>query len=65
MVKEHYAFSEAEKELALPLYRCLCPLWFTAVEELKAAKGEREIRAALDEAERALTMEIDFRSRMD
>ena len=65
VVKEHYAFSEEEKELALPLFRCLCPLWFTAVEELKAAKGEWEIRAALDEAERALTMEIDFRSRMD
>ncbi len=65
VVKEHYAFSEAEKELALPLFRCLSPLWFTAVEQLRAAKGEREIRAALDDAERALTLEIDFRSRMD
>ncbi len=65
VVKERYRFSEAEKELALPLFRCLFPLWFTAVEQLKAAKEEREIRAALDDTERAQTMEIDFRSRMD
>ena len=65
IVKERYRFSESEKELALPLFRCLSPLWFTGVEQLKAAKGEDEIRAALDDAERALTLEIDFRSRMD
>ena len=62
---ERYRFSESEKELALPLFRCLSPLWFTGVEQMKAAKGEDEIRAALDDAERALTLEIDFRSRMD
>ena len=65
VVRQRYEFSEAEKELALPLFRCLSPLWFTGVEQLKAAKGEEEIRAALDDAERALTLEIDFRSRMD
>ena len=65
VVRQRYGFSEAEKELALPLFRCLSPLWFTGVEQLKAAKGEEEIRAALDDAERALTLEIDFRSRMD
>lgn len=65
VVKERYRFSEAEKELALPLFRCLSPLWFTGVEQLKAAKGDEEIRAVLDDTERAQTMEIDFRSRMD
>ncbi len=65
VVKERYRFSEAEKELALPLFRCLSPLWFTAVGQLKAAKREEEIQAALDDAERAQTLEIDFRSRMD
>ncbi len=64
VVRQHYGFSEAEKELALPLFRCLFPLWFTSVEQLKAAKGEEEIRAALDDAERAQTMEIDFRAYM-
>ena len=65
IVKERYRFSEAEKELAQPLFRCLFPLWFTSVEQLKAAKGEQEIQAALDDTERSQTLEIDFRSRMD
>lgn len=63
-VREVYAFSDAEKELALPLYRCLCPLWFTSVERLKAAAGEAEIRAALAAVEEAQTREIDFRAYM-
>jgi len=65
VVKERYRFSEAEKELALPLVRCLLPLWFTNVERLKAAKGEKEIQAALDDVELAQTMEIDFRACME
>ena len=64
VVKERYRFSEAEMELALPLFRCLSPLWFTSVEQLKAAKGNEEIRAALDETERAQTLEVDFRKYM-
>ena len=64
VVKERYRFSEAEKELAQPLFRCLFPLWFTSVEQLKAAKGEQEIQAALDDTERAQTLEIDFRAYM-
>ena len=64
IVKERYRFSEAEMELALPLFRCLSPLWFTSVEQLKAATGEEEVQAALDETERAQTMEIDFRAYM-
>ena len=65
VVKERYTFSEAEKELALPLYRCLCPLWYTDAERLKAAKNEEEIQTALDDTERMQTMEIDFRAVMD
>ena len=64
VVRECCAFSEAEKELALPLYRCLRPLWFTSVERLKAAKEDEEIDAALEETERAQTEEIDFRAYM-
>lgn len=36
-----YAFSEAEKEAALPLYRCLKPLWYTRVEALKDAAATK------------------------
>ena len=64
VVRERYRFSESEKELALPLFRCLFPLWFTSVEQLKAAKGEEEIQAALEDTERLQTMEIDFRAYM-
>ncbi len=59
-VREVYPFCQAEKELALPLYRCLCPLWFTSVDQLKAAKTEEEVRRALEDVERAQTREIDF-----
>ncbi len=60
VVREVYPFCQAEKELALPLYRCLCPLWFTSVDQLKAAKTEEEVRRALEDVERAQTREIDF-----
>ena len=36
IASEVYRFSELEKNTALPLYRCLKPLWYTRVEELKA-----------------------------
>ena len=65
VVRKDYPFSEAEKDLALPLFRCLFPLWFTSVEQLKEARGEAEIRAALDDAELAQTMDIDFRAYME
>ena len=65
VVKERYQFSEAEKELALPLFRCLLPLWYTSVERLKAARGEKEIQGALDDVELAQTMEIDFKVYME
>lgn len=57
----YYPFSPAEKAAALPLYRCLKPLWYTRVEDLKAAGEDRErIGRRLDESERCLTEDIDF-----
>ena len=58
---EAYSFSEEEKRAALPLYRCLKPLWFTRLEELKEAKrDETAIRRCLDRTEHFLTADIDF-----
>ena len=65
VVRTCYRFSEAEKELALPLFRCLVPLWFTSVEQLREAKEEAAVQAALDDVELAQTMEIDFRAYME
>jgi hypothetical protein len=63
---EYYRFSDAEKDAALMLYRCLKPLWYTRVQKLKeAGNASGAIKAALDEAEQALTDEIDFRDCME
>ena len=63
---EVYRFSELEKDTALMLYRCLKPLWYTRVEELKQAGSDpAAIRASLDDTERALTEAIDFRTYMN
>ncbi len=60
-----YRFSEAEKDAALLLYRCLKPLWYTCVQALKKAGDDPDaIRACLSEAEQALTEALDFRSCM-
>lgn len=57
----YYPFSPAEKTAALPLYRCLKPLWYTRVEALKeAGTDEGRIRQELDQTERFLTENIDF-----
>ena len=65
IASEVYRFSELEKNTALPLYRCLKPLWYTRVEELKEAGSDpAAIRACLDEAEHALTAPIDFAAYM-
>ena len=64
--REHYAFSEAEKEAALPLYRCLKPLWWSSVKALKeAGEDPAAIEKCLDRAEQSLTEEIDFRKFME
>ena len=61
----HYAFSEAEKAAALPLYRCLKPLWYTRVCELQEAGEDADrIRRCLDRIEYYLTADIDFKSYM-
>ncbi len=63
---EYYRFSYAEKDAALMLYRCLKPLWYTRVQKLKEAGSDSgAIKAALDEAERAMTDDIDFRTCME
>ena len=57
----YYRFSDAEKDAALMLYRCLKPLWFTRVEALKEAGSDpAAVKACLDDTERALTLPIDF-----
>lgn len=64
--KSVYRFSDREKAAALPLYRCLKPLWITRYDALKDAGNDiRLIQNALDETEYAQTREIDFSSVMD
>jgi hypothetical protein len=66
VARAHYAFSEEEKAAALPLFRCLKPLWYTSVYELKQAGDDPEkIGRCLDRAERELTEDYDFRADME
>ena len=61
----YYDFSEAEKEYALMLYRCLKPLWYNKLNRLKELSGdENAVRAYLDETEYYLTAPIDFKTYM-
>lgn len=65
-VKPVYCFSDIEKEAALLLYRCLKPLWFTRLSELKKAKNDiKLIQKNLDETEYAQIRDIDFSSAMN
>lgn len=65
IASEEYVFTEKEKAAALPLYRCLKPLWYSRVEEMKEAGDDRDkIRHYLDQTEHYLTAEIDFVSDM-
>lgn len=59
-VKKHYRFSDAERELALPLYRCIRPLWYTNVRRLRDARSEEDIQRLLNETEHVQTEKIDF-----
>lgn len=62
----YYAFSEEEKQAALPLYRCLKPLWWIRVQDLKDAGQDMEaVKKCLDLTEHYLTADIDFRSYME
>lgn len=65
IASECYRFSDIEKDTALMLYRCLKPLWYSRVVELKDAGSDiNAISAVLGEAERALTERIDFKEYM-
>ena len=47
------------------LYRCIKPLWYTEIEELKAAGTEdNAIKVCLDKTEDLQTKEIDFAAYM-
>lgn len=66
IARGYYTFTEEEKEAALPLYRCLKPLWWSAVKDLEDAGNDAEaVGRCLDRAERLLTEDIDFRSSME
>ena len=65
IASEFYRFSEAEKDVALMLYRCLKPLWIIRLDVLKALDNKKAIREFLDKTEFYLTAEIDFRSCME
>lgn len=65
VASRHYSFSEAEKAAALPLYRCVKPLWYTRVCDLKQAGDDTlKIKHCLDRIEHYLTADIDFKSCM-
>ena len=62
----YYQFSDLEKNTAPMLYRCLKPLWFTRVEDLKQLGTDREaIAAFLDETEHMLTDPVSFAEYME
>lgn len=61
IVGGYYRFSETEKRAALLLYRCLKPLWYNNLENLKKLGDDiPAIRSYLDETENSLTADIDF-----
>jgi hypothetical protein len=62
---EYYIFSEEEKEAAPLLYRCLEPLCYGSIHDLKNAGNDAEaIKQSLDQSEKCLTEHIDFKSFM-
>ncbi len=65
IVREYYSFSELEKKAAPMLYRCIKPLWYYRVEDLKELNDDTDaIHAYLNETERYLTKDIDFSAYM-
>lgn len=66
IARKYYAFNAEEKAAALPLYRCLKPLWYNRVYDLKQAGDDPEaIRNCLDQTEYYLTADIDLSSCME
>ena len=65
VASRYYAFSEEEKAAAPLLFRCLKPLWYSRVRELKEAGDDPErIAACLDTAEEMLHGGLDLASYM-
>lgn len=60
LVSRYYNFSDKEKQVALMLYRCLKPLWYTDDCLKKGKKDPEKIKGRLDEIERYLTEDFDF-----
>ena len=61
VASRNYAFSDEEKAAAPLIYRCVKPLWYSRVRELKKAENDPEkIKACLDTVERLLTGDIDL-----
>lgn len=66
VASKYYAFSDEEKAAALPLFRCLKPLWYSRVKELKDAGSDPEkIKQCLDKVEGYLTEDRDLASCME
>lgn len=66
IVSADYRFSDAEKDTAPMLYRCLKPLSFISLDSLKGCGTDPQaIQAVLDKTEHYLTADIDFRSYME
>ena len=62
----YYEFSDEEKAAAPLLFRCIKPLWYNRVEELKEAGGDEEkIRRSLERTEHYLTADIDLAGCME
>ena len=66
IASEHYSFNEDEKKAALPLYRCLKPLWYTRVYDLQEAGNDPvKVKECLDRIEYYQTADIDFAGWME
>ncbi len=65
IASQYYFFSDLEIKAAPLIYRCVKPLWYSRVQELKKAGGDlTRIKVCLNEMEHAQTCEIDFESVM-
>ena len=66
IASQYYRFSEAEKEYAPMLYRCLKPLWYNKLLYLKEREQEPSaVKACLDKTEFCLTAPLSFREDME
>lgn len=60
-IRKYYSFSDIEKQAAPLLYRCIKPLWHTAVDRLKAAgSNSQAVKSCLDATEYMQIRTINF-----